>query len=400
MGFIKAFSGALSGTFADQWKDFYVPMANVPATVGLFPAVLQGTNANRGENYKGSENIITNGSKIVVPEGVALITIENGAVTGFISEPGGYEFRSNDPNSKSMFSGDGILASTISQSFERFKFGGQPGVQQLAFYVNLKPITGNRFGTQTPIYWQDEYLATRAGGSARGTYSLKIVDPLLFFKGFVPDMYKGANASIFDFADMDNPTCDHLFNDFLTCLTGAFKRFSLKSKENNMDTIDYIQSNLDQFALTMDEEIENTYQWSSNYGIKVISVNLQADYDGPTLEVLEEARKADQEIRRASRMGQAYSSNMAGMMAAASGEAMKTAAGNENGAMMGFMNMNMASQNGANLMSATNNVSTGTSTATPVEDPTEKLLNAKKLLDAGAITSEDYDKLKAQILGI
>ena len=400
MGFIKAFSGALSGTFADQWKDFYVPMANVPATVGLFPAVLQGTNANRGENYKGSENIITNGSKIVVPEGVALITIENGAVTGFISEPGGYEFRSNDPNSKSMFSGDGILASTISQSFERFKFGGQPGVQQLAFYVNLKPITGNRFGTQTPIYWQDEYLATRAGGSARGTYSLKIVDPLLFFKGFVPDMYKGANASIFDFADMDNPTCDHLFNDFLTCLTGAFKRFSLKSKENNMDTIDYIQSNLDQFALTMDEEIENTYQWSSNYGIKVISVNLQADYDGPTLEVLEEARKADQEIRRAARMGQAYSSNMAGMMAAASGEAMKTAAGNENGAMMGFMNMNMASQNGANLMSATNNVSTGTSTATPVEDPTEKLLNAKKLLDAGAITSEDYDKLKAQILGI
>ena len=400
MGFIKAFSGALSGTFADQWKDFYVPMANVPATVGLFPAVLQGTNANRGENYKGSENIITNGSKIVVPEGVALITIENGAVTGFISEPGGYEFRSNDPNSKSMFSGDGILSSTSSQSFERFKFGGQTGVQQLAFYVNLKPITGNRFGTQTPIYWQDEYLATRAGGSARGTYSLKIVDPLLFFKGFVPDMYKGANASIFDFADMDNPTCDHLFNDFLTCLTGAFKRFSLKSKENNMDTIDYIQSNLYQFALTMDEEIENTYQWSSNYGIKVISVNLQADYDGPTLEVLEEARKADQEIRRASRMGQAYSSNMAGMMAAASGEAMKTAAGNENGAMMGFMNMNMASQNGANLMSATNNVSTGTSTATPVEDPTEKLLNAKKLLDAGAITSEDYDKLKAQILGI
>ena len=400
MGFIKAFSGALSGTFADQWKDFYVPMSNVPATVGLFPAVLQGTNANRGENYKGSENIITNGSKIVVPEGVALITVENGAVTGFISEPGGYEFRSNDPNSKSMFSGDGILASTISQSFERFKFGGQPGVQQLAFYVNLKPITGNRFGTQTPIYWQDEYLATRAGGSARGTYSLKIVDPLLFFKGFVPDMYKGASASIFDFADMDNPACDHLFNDFLTCLTGAFKRFSLKSKENNMDTIDYIQSNLDQFALTMDEEIENTYQWSSNYGIKVISVNLQADYDGPTLEVLEEARKADQEIRRAARMGQAYSSNMAGMMAAASGEAMKTAAGNENGAMMGFMNMNMASQNGANLMGAVNNVSTGTSTATPVEDPTEKLLNAKKLLDAGAITSEDYDKLKAQILGI
>ena len=32
MGFIKAFTGALGGTFADQWKDFYMPMEGVPAT--------------------------------------------------------------------------------------------------------------------------------------------------------------------------------------------------------------------------------------------------------------------------------------------------------------------------------------------------------------------------------
>ena len=241
MGFIKAFTGSLSGTFADQWKDFYMPRQDVPATAGLFQAVSKGTNAGRGENYKGSENIISDGSKFVVPEGTALITVENGAVTGFIAEPGGYIFRSNDPESKSIFSGDGILSSTIGQSWERFKFGGQPGTQQLAFYVNLKQIVGNKFGTQTPIYWQDEYLATRAGGSARGTYSLQIVDPILFFKMFVPDMYKQPNAPVFDFADMENKAGDHLFNDFLTCLTGAFKRFSLKSRENNMDTIDYIQ---------------------------------------------------------------------------------------------------------------------------------------------------------------
>ena len=405
MGFIKAFSGALSGTFADQWKDFYTPRMDVPATVGLFQAVSHGTNAGRGENYKGSENIITNGSKFVVPEGTALITVQDGAVTGFIAEPGGYEFRSDVPDAKSIFSGDGLLSSTIGQSWERFKFGGQPGTQQLAFYVNLKPITGNKFGTQTPIYWQDEYLATRAGGSARGTYSLRIIDPILFFKGFVPDMYKQPNSPVFDFADMDNPAGEHLFNDFLTCLTGAFKRFSLKSKENNMDTIDYIQSNLDQFALTMDEEIENTYQWSTNYGLKVISVNLQADYDGATLEVLEEARKADQEIRKASRMGQAYSNNMAGMMAAASGQAMQAAASNEAGAMMGFMGMNMAQQNGANLMGAVNNMqpqqpAPQPTPSQPAEDPTAKLLKMKELLDAGAISQEEYDKVKAQVLGL
>ena len=34
------------------------------------------------------------------------------------------------------------------------------------------------------------------------------------------------------------------------------------------------------------------------------------------------------------------------------------------------------------------------------EDPTEKLLNAKKLLDAGAISEEEYNKLKSQYLGL
>ena len=326
--------------------------------------------------------------------------MQDGAITGFIAEAGGYEFKSDDVNSKSMFAGDGIFASTLKESWERFKFGGQPGAQQTAFYINLKDIVGNKFGTQTPIYWQDEFLATKAGGSARGTYSLKIVDPLLFIKNFVPTQYLQPGANVFDFADMDNPAGDHLFNDFLTCLTGAFKRFSLESKQAGMDTIDYIQSNLDKFALTMDEEVENTYQWSSNYGIKVISVNMQADYDGATLEILEEARKADQEIRKAARMGQAYSNNMAGMMAAASGQAMQSAAANENGSMMGFMGMNMAQQNGVNMMGAVNNIQPQQPVQQTEQDPTAKLLEMKKLLDAGAITQEEYDKVKAQVLGL
>jgi len=405
MGFIKAIGDAVGGTFADQWKDFYGPKEGVPATAGLFEAVKHGENAGRGENEKGSENIITNGSKIIVPEGTALVTMQDGAVTGLIAEAGGYEFKSDDINSQSFLAGNGILASTVKQTIERFKFGGQPGSEQAAYYVNLKDIVGNKFGTQTPIYWQDEFLQTKAGGSARGTYVLKIVDPLLFIKNFVPAQYLQPGSVVFDFADMDNPAGEHLFNDFLTCLTGAFKRFSLESKQNGMDTIDYIQSNLDKFAQTMDEEVENTYQWASKYGIKVISVNIQADYDGATLEILEEARKADQEIRKAARMGQAYSNNMAGMMAAASGQAMQNAASNEAGAMMGFMGMNMAQQNGVNMMGAVNNMQqpqpVEQAPAQPTQqDPTAKLLEMKKLLDAGAITQEDYDKVKAQVLGL
>ena len=127
MGFIKAFTGALGGTFADEWKDFIVPRSDISSTAAVFEGVPKGTNAGRGQNTKGSENIITNGSKILVPEGTALITMQDGAITGLVAEPGGFIYSSDDQNSKSFLAGDGILSSTLKTSLERFKFGGVPG---------------------------------------------------------------------------------------------------------------------------------------------------------------------------------------------------------------------------------------------------------------------------------
>jgi len=431
MGFIKAFTGALSGTFADQWLDYYAPRPNMPATAAFYQAVPQGQNAGVGENTKGNENIISNGSKIIVPEGTALITIQDGAITGCIAEPGGFIYRSDDPSSQSIFAGDGIVGPLIKSTWEKVKFGGQPGAQQLAFYVNLKEIPGNRFGTQTPIYWYDEYLATKAGGSVRGTYSLKIVDPLLFVKQYLPASYYQPGAPVFDFDNIDIPEVDQLFQEFMLCLTPAFKRFSLNAKQENKDTLEYVQENLNVFSNMMDEEVEKEKQWTTTRGLKVVSVALQADYDGPTLEVLDEIRAQDAEIRKATRMGQAYSNNMAGMMAAASGQAMQAAASNEAGAMMGFMGMNMAQNAGVNMLGAVNNMQpqqpvqqqpmaqpqqvvqpqpavatpeqapvAQPETQQPAEDPYAKLTQMKKLLDDGVISQADFDAAKNKLLGL
>ena len=56
------------------------------------------------------------------------------------------------------------------------------GSQQLAFYVNLKEIPNNRFGTQSEIYWDDAYLNAQVGAITRGTYTLRIVDPDFIYK--------------------------------------------------------------------------------------------------------------------------------------------------------------------------------------------------------------------------
>ena len=129
MGLIQAAVGSIGGSLADQWKDFYTVPDGLPATAALFAAVPRGTNAGRGSNTRGSSNIISNGSRIVVPEGYGLLLMQDGAVTAFVAEAGAYEWNSNDPQSRSIFSGGGLFDALVRQSWERFKFGGQPGSQ-------------------------------------------------------------------------------------------------------------------------------------------------------------------------------------------------------------------------------------------------------------------------------
>ena len=409
MGFIKAFGGALGGTFADQWKDFYGPRQGVPGTAALFQAVPQGTNAGRGENTEGSENIITNGSKIIVPEGTALITLQDGAITGLIAEPGGYEFKSDDPNSKSLFSGDGILSSTIGTSWERFKFGGQPGSQQLAFYVNLKEIPNNRFGTQSEIYWDDAYFGTQVGCVTRGTYTLKIVDPLLFVKNFVPSKYLQPGAPVFDFADMENDAATQLFNEVVGTLSAAFSNYTNDPSKGNR--ISKIQGDQIGFAQAMAKAVEDAYQWKSSRGLEIVKTAILAiEYDEDTKALMSDVKKAD---ALSGARGNAFMQQAAARGIQAAGE-------NGGGAGMAFMGMGINATGGvmggmqqqptqSSYQPAFNQsaqTSQAASTSQNVEtqsaqsDVSNKLLEMKKLLDAGAITQEDYDKVKNQLLGI
>ena len=415
MGFIKAFTGALGGTFADQWQDFYMPRPNVPATAALFEAVPKGENAGRGENTQGSENIISNGSKIIVPEGTALITIQDGAITGMIAEPGGFIYKSDDPNSQSMFAGDGIFSQLWKQTWEKVKFGGQPGSQQLAFYVNLKEIPNNRFGTQSEIYWDDAYFGTQVGAVTRGTYTLKIVDPLLFVKNFVPAKYLQPGAPVFDFADMDNEAGTQLFNEVVGTLSAAFSNYTNDPSKGNR--ISKIQGDQIGFAQAMAQAVEDAYQWKTTRGLEIVKTAiLSIEYDEDTKELMKDVKKAD---ALSGARGNSF-------MQQAVARGMQSAGENGGGAAMAFMGMGMNAAGG--MMGGMQQPATQSSyqpafaqqsqPAQPVQqpqptqpqqsaqpagtqqDPTTRLLEMKKLLDAGAITQEDYDAVKKQILGL
>ncbi len=400
MGFIKAFAGAIGGTFADQWKDFIVPRGDITESSMVFGGVPKGTNAGRGSNTKGSENIITNGSKILVPEGTALITMQDGSVTGCITEPGGYIYNSEDPNSKSLFSGDGIVASTIKQSWERFKFGGQPGSQQMVIYVNMKEIPGNRFGTQSEIYWDDAYLGAQVGAVTRGTYTLKVVDPILLVKQFIPVSFMSASSPIFDLSDMENKAAEQLFTEVVGSLSAAFSMYTNDPSKGNRIT--KIQSDQMGFAASLSQAVEEGYSWKTGRGLTIERVAIAAiEYDEDTKALLSDVKKADalSGARGNSFMQQSVAR---GMQAAGEnsgnggmGMAFMGMGANAAGGVMGGM------QQGTEQTPAAQNIQQQPQQEVPSqEDPYEKLASLKKLLDQGVITQEDFDAAKAKLLGL
>lgn len=409
MGFIKAFQGALSGTFADQWHDFYIPRRGVNTTAAIFQAVPKSQNNGIGENYKGNENIITNGSKIVVPEGTALITLQDGQITGFIAEPGGFIYTSTDANSQSIFAGNGIINSTLKSTWEKVKFGGQASSEQTAFYVNLKEIPGNKFGTQSPIYWDDAFFGTQVGAITRGDYSIKIEDPLLFVKNFVPMMYLQPGAPVFDFADISNKAVEKLFNEVVGCLAAALSNYTNDPDKGNRIT--RIQGDTQGFAESLSKAVEESYHWLSERGLSITKATiLSIEYDEDTKELMKDVKRTD--ALQGAR-GNAFMQQSVARGIQAAGE-------NGGGTGMAFMGMGMNAATGMmqglqqeatpNSYQVFNQQQVQTQSLDEVEkeqstksndqDIMTVLSERKKLLDAGLITQEDYDALKAKLLGL
>jgi membrane protease subunit (stomatin/prohibitin family) len=389
MGFISiAVGGAidsLKSTFGDQWLDFLVPPSGVSDTAVVFPAVTQKTNAGRGQNTRASENIISNGSVVVVPEGYGVLTFQDGAVTAVIGEPGAYRWDSEDQNSKSVFSKGGIFSSTFKTSWERFKFGGQPGSQQLVFYVNLKEIPNNKFGTQSAIYWDDSYINAQAGALTRGTYVLKIVDPILFIKTLVPASYISKDAPQFDITETSNPVSEQLFNEVVGSLAGAFSRYvNDPDKEHR---ITKIQGDSVGFAKSLAGEVEENYKWTSGRGLTITQATIVSiEYDKDTEALLSDVRKAD-----------ALSGGRADTFLKQSIARGVEGAGTQEGGGANLAVLGMGLNAVGGIIPAT--PAGGAGSAAPV-DPAVQLAQYKKMLDDELITKEEFKALKKKTLGL
>ena len=151
MGLIKAITGSVGGVLADQWKEFfYCDALSADVLVRRGSKRISG----RSSNTKGNDNVISNGSGIAVADGQCMIIVDQGKIVEVCAEPGEYTFDSS--SEPSLFTGD--LGMAIMDTFaaigKRFTYGGDTGRDQRVYYINTKEITGNKFGTPSPILFE------------------------------------------------------------------------------------------------------------------------------------------------------------------------------------------------------------------------------------------------------
>lgn len=385
MGLVRAAIGAIGGTLADQWSDFLTVPVNIAQTAALFPAVPIGSNAGRGSGTKSSQAILTNGSRIVVPEGYGLLLFQEGALTAFVDAPGAYIWDSDDVNSRSIFVGDNWSNSLVSQSWERFRFGGRPGAQQLALFVSLKELPNNKFGTQSPIYWDDVYLNAQVGAITHGTYSASIVDPILFAKQFVPAVYL-QGQDVFDLTDRTNSQANQLFSEIVGSLAAAFSTYANDSHRGNRIT--KIQQDSIGFARSLSQAVEETYQWRTTRGLVISKVTIVGvRYDDNTAELLKTVQRAD-----------ALSGTRGNVNLQASIAAGMQAAGKESGAS-GIIGLAIAGGS-IGLSSLTQQTPSSETSPSGAHDLVKILEELKRAFDVGLITKDDFEAAKAKALGL
>ncbi len=320
MGLIRAGIGAVGGTLADQWKEFFycdslennVLMVKGRKRIG-----------GRSSNTRGNDNIISNGSGIAVADGQCMIIVEQGKIVEVCAEPG--EFTYDSSTEPSIFSGK--LGDSIKETFQtvgkRFTYGGDTGKDQRVYYFNTKEIMDNKFGTPNPFMFEvankrlNMYRSVQV--RCNGVYSYRITDPLLFYTKLA-----GNISDIYTREDIDS----QLKTEFISALQPAFAMLSaleLRPAQIPAHTVELKD------ALNKALKVE----WTDRRGISVESIALN-----PITLTPEDMQKINQ-MEDAATMG----SNpfmMAGRVTDAQATAMETAAGNPNGAMMGFMGMNMA----------------------------------------------------------
>jgi len=316
-GVIGSGVNAVGGVLADQWVDFILCDSlsdNVLMAQGKKPQQA------RSVNTKGSENIISNGSKINVNEGQCMLIIENGMIVDYCAQPGQYTY--NNQIQPSLLGG-GLkdLGASFVQIGKRFAAGGAPTDQQKVYFVNIKEILNNKIGWgKIPFrHYDPEFdksIVVQVQGF--GMYTFVISDPLMFYKNIAGNITADYTKEML---------MTIMKSEIMSALNPALGKIA--TQKIPYDELILYPEQLGQYV---NEQVGP--KWGSSRGIEIRSFAVES------ITVDEESAKKISQLQETAIHTDA---GMAGArLITAQANAMENAAKNEGGAMTGFMGMGMA----------------------------------------------------------
>ena len=317
MGIIKAMGQAVSGNLADQWLE-----AIEANDMGERTVFTNGVLVRKGENVKGSSDVVSNGSLIHVYDNQFMLLVDGGKIVDYTAEPGYYKV--DNSSMPSLFNGQ--FGDSLKDAFTRMKFGGQTPTAQKVYFINLQEIKGIKFGTRNPINYFDNFYNAELFLRAHGTYSIKITNPLQFYAEVVP-----RNQDRVEIESIN----EQYLSEFLEALQSSINQMSADGTR-----ISYVTSKARELGKYMSETLDD--DWTKLRGMEILSVGIASvSYD-------EESQKLINMRNEGAMLGSDFNV-MRGMAVKNITEGIRDAGSNSAGSMAGFMGVGM----GMNAMNQT-----------------------------------------------
>lgn len=319
MGIIKAVSQAIRGNLGDQYKEVFEP-----ANMGDQTVFTSGQLIRRGNNQKGTDDTVSNGSVIHVYDNQFMMLVDGGKIVDYTAEPGYYTV--DNSSLPSLFNGQ--FGDSLKDAWNRIGFGGATPTKQKVFYLNLQEIKGIKFGTTNPVNYFDTFYNAELFIRAHGTYSIKIVNPLQFYAEAIPK-----NKDHVEITEIN----EQYLSEFMEAFQAAINQMSADGTR-----ISFVTSKARELGKYMANVLDE--DWNQLRGMEIQAVGIKSiSYDEKSQELIntrnEGAMLSDPTIAQ-------------GYMAKNLSEGVKAAGSNSAGAMTGFMGVGMGINAMGNMMNS------------------------------------------------
>lgn len=311
------------------------------------------------QQWRGNGDEIKNASKLIVGPGQGCIFVYEGKIKAVLDK----ECLLN------LETGNIPFWTTVSKFMQFF---ASEHKAQIYFYKKTR-ILDQKWGTNSPIKYDDPKYKFPVGLLAFGNYSYQIRDPERFFVNVV-----GSENDFFidDFRKVMSSRMIHPLSDFL-----AENRYSYAE----------IDANREEIAAGMDSKLQQEFE---KLGFEITDFRIEGtDFDEATLKRINRIADLTAEAQAAKAVGMDYASmqQLEAMREAARNEGGGAGLGMGLGAGMG-MGQTMAQTMGSNFTQPQPQAEAS------VDDPMEKLAQLKKMHEAKLISEEEYTAKKKDIL--